>query len=93
MSQVELPFGDDHLRCSVPDDQLLGVVLPAEGGDDHGDECFLLREALAHPIGSAPLRHRRRPPACLRRRCARLRPSHHRHRGAPGRTIRAHGRY
>ena len=56
MSQVELPFGDDHLRCSVPDDQLLGVVLPAEGGDDHGDECFLLREALAHPIGSAPLR-------------------------------------
>ena len=56
MSQVELPFGDDHLRCSVPDDQLLGVVLPAEGGEDHGDECFLMREALAHPIGSAPLR-------------------------------------
>ena len=61
MSQVELPFGDDHLRCSVPDEELLGVVLPVEGAADHGDERVLLREALAHPIGSAPLRQLVRP--------------------------------
>ena len=56
MTEVELPFGDDHLRFAVPADHLLGVVLPEEGSDDHGDEQVLVGEALAHPIGAPPLR-------------------------------------
>ena len=56
ITEVELPFGDDHLRCSVSADRLLGVVLPEEGGDDPGDERALVGAALAHPIGAPPLR-------------------------------------
>lgn len=53
---LELPFGDEFLRLAVPAEQLLGVVLPEEGADDHGDERVLVRQALAEPIGAAPLR-------------------------------------
>ena len=55
-TEIELPFGDGQLRLGVPSKQLLGIILPDEGGDDHGDERVLIQEALDHPIGSAPLR-------------------------------------
>ena len=52
---LELPYGDDHLPLAVSSQRLLGVILPAEGIDDHGDEQILIREALRHPIGTPPL--------------------------------------
>ena len=55
-TEIKLPFGDGQLRFAVPEERLLGVILPDEGGDDHGDECVLLQDALAYPIGTPPLR-------------------------------------
>ena len=55
-TEIKLPFGDGQLRFAVPEERLLGVILPDEGGDDHGDERVLLQDALAYPIGTPPLR-------------------------------------
>ena len=55
-TQIELPFGDSQLQVDVPSERLLGVVLPrAEQGGD-GVERTLVRDALAQPVGTPPLR-------------------------------------
>ncbi len=54
--ELELPFGDNELSVAIPAEQLLEIVLPAEGEEHHGDEIALVREALARPVEKSPLR-------------------------------------
>jgi nickel-dependent lactate racemase len=57
---LRLPFGDSHLSVRVPRANLLGVFAP-EAAPTAADGDTLLREALAHPTGTAPLRALARP--------------------------------
>ena len=54
--ELEVPFGDNELRFTIPAEQLLKVVLPTEGEEHHGDESAMVREALARPVAKPPLR-------------------------------------
>ena len=55
-TQIELPFGDSQLRVDVPSERLLGVVLPKAEQCGDGAEHALVRDALARPVGTPPLR-------------------------------------
>ena len=49
--QCDLPYGKAHFTVSVAGDRLLPrAAIPA------GDETAVVRDALEHPIGTAPLR-------------------------------------
>ncbi len=60
-TQCKLPFGDGYLPVAVPTEHLLGVVLPKAAANDDRDEQALVREALAHPLGTPALRTLVRP--------------------------------
>ena len=60
-TQIELPFGDSHLQVDVPSERLLGVVLPRTEQCGDGAELSLVRDALARPVGTPPLRALVRP--------------------------------
>jgi nickel-dependent lactate racemase len=57
---LELAFGHTHLPVRVPEVRLLGVLKPLDAGEqdstDRAAEARLLRDALAHPSGTPPLR-------------------------------------
>jgi len=55
MVRVELPYGHGMLKTTVPGANLQGVLLPKQSAATV-DEAALLREALAHPIGTPRLR-------------------------------------
>ena len=61
MTQIELPFGDSHLRVAVPSEHLLGIVLPRAERSSDGAERALVRDALARPVGTPALRALVRP--------------------------------
>ncbi|NKB65482.1 MAG: nickel-dependent lactate racemase [Candidatus Latescibacteria bacterium] len=52
---LRLPFGGGEETVAVDAESLLGVVLPQDG-EEPGDEAGLVRQALAQPVGSPPLR-------------------------------------
>ena len=52
---VSLPFGRGEETVAIDSERLLGVVLPRDGGEV-GDGDALVRQALARPVGSPPLR-------------------------------------
>ena len=52
---LELAYGQSRLSVSLPAHNLLGVFAP-QNAPAAADESFLLREALAHPIGRPRLR-------------------------------------
>ena len=55
-STIQLPYGDDNLSVAVPNQNLLGVIRPQRLGEEKPDQDQILRQALAHPIGTPPLR-------------------------------------
>lgn len=54
MAMIKLPYGAGCLEASLPDSSLLGIIRPRVGGDK-SDETALIRDALAHPIGTGAL--------------------------------------
>ena len=48
--ELEVPFGDNELRFAIPAEQLLEIVLPAEGEEHHGDEIALPPEPPSEPV-------------------------------------------
>ncbi len=54
-TELHLPFGYSDLSIEVPRSNLLGVFAPREDAVET-DETNLLAHALAHPIGTLPLR-------------------------------------
>jgi len=53
---VELPYGDDSLRVNIPSKNLLGIIQPKRLIDKKLDQEQIIKQALAHPIGTLPLR-------------------------------------
>ena len=60
LTTLQLPFGRSQMGVEIPEANLLGVLNPRESAETF-DEASLLREALAHPIGSPCLRDVARP--------------------------------
>jgi nickel-dependent lactate racemase len=68
-SFFQLPYGDENLRITIPEQNLLGVINPKSVGgdgdlpitDDAPDQDKVIRQALASPVGSLPLREWIRP--------------------------------
>ncbi|MBQ9429801.1 MAG: nickel-dependent lactate racemase [Clostridia bacterium] len=56
MADLKFPFGKEKIEYTIPDERLTEVL---ESGLHHyrptADEVTLVREAMEHPIGSAPL--------------------------------------
>jgi nickel-dependent lactate racemase len=57
--QVEVPYGSQKLCFTVPDKNLLGIIVPQEVPTI--DPAAAIRAALAQPIGSVRLREMARP--------------------------------
>ena len=57
---LELPFGHSHISLELPSSNLLSVLLPRDG-ERAREESALVRQALAHPIGTPRLRDLARP--------------------------------
>ena len=57
MAFVEVPCGKENLRFALPDENLLGVIEP-HACPEAPDESMAVAEALAHPVGAAPLKER-----------------------------------
>jgi len=62
-TELELGFGRTTLRASVPTANLLGILAPQrqEGPVEETQPGALVRDALAHPIGTPRLRDLARP--------------------------------
>jgi nickel-dependent lactate racemase len=57
---LEFPFGHSGISLEVPRSNLLSVLMPRDG-ERPPEEGALLRQALAHPIGTPRLRDLARP--------------------------------
>ena len=57
---LDLPYGSTSLTTTVPEERILGVVVPQDAAEPC-DEDGVIRRALANPIGSRPLRDTVRP--------------------------------
>ena len=56
MARIKLPYGKEKLTVNVDDSRLQGVLVShIEKYDPHKTGEELVEEAMAHPIGSAPL--------------------------------------
>ena len=55
VARLQLPFGPSLVGVQIPAALLLGVLTPRESARAF-DEHMLLREALAHPVGTPRLR-------------------------------------
>lgn len=56
MAKIPLPYGRDKLILEFPDERIAGVLLSkAHNYEAEGTEEDIVRQALAHPIGSPPL--------------------------------------
>jgi nickel-dependent lactate racemase len=53
--EISLPYGNNAVRISVPEQKLLGVFEPRQA-PPAPDPAATLREALANPVGAPPLR-------------------------------------
>jgi nickel-dependent lactate racemase len=53
---ILFPYGEGTLSVSVPEKNLLGVIVPKQAAVERGDENEILCAALDHPIGAPPLR-------------------------------------
>jgi nickel-dependent lactate racemase len=60
VARLQLPFGPSLVGVQMPAALLLGVLTPRESARAF-DEHMLLREALAHPVGTPRLRDLARP--------------------------------
>ncbi len=59
-TNLQLPFGRSTIGVNIPQSNLLAVLDPVESADEC-DEAAILRDALARPIGTPPLRDLARP--------------------------------
>ena len=57
---LELPFGHSRISLELPSSNLQSVLMPRDGASAR-EENALLRQALAHPIGTPRLRDLARP--------------------------------
>ena len=54
--RIEIPYGRGTQTLQVPDERLRGVLTPRHAAASQMTEAEIVREALAHPIASPPLR-------------------------------------
>ncbi|MCE5188103.1 MAG: nickel-dependent lactate racemase [Eubacteriales bacterium] len=56
--KISIPYGSGLLECDVEDSLVTAVLAPAEFGEPERSGEALVLDALAHPVGSPPLRER-----------------------------------
>ena len=54
--RIEIPYGKTKQALNVPEGRLRAVLTPTHEEHELADQQELVRQALATPIGSAPLR-------------------------------------
>lgn len=60
-TELKLPYGDGYLPIAVPTEHLLGIVRPKAATNGDRAEQDVVRQALAHPLGTPALRALVRP--------------------------------